>query len=46
MTEFDPYFGGGYAGARVQAIAGHQFTDLNILTANNDKRKSGSTDGF
>jgi len=46
MTEFDPYFGDGYVGARVQAIASHSFPEIDILTANNDKRKSGSTDGF
>ena len=44
MSQIDPYFDHtGYYGGRVQAIATNEY---NILTANNDRRKSGSNDGF
>ena len=43
-SEFDPYFGAGYSGGRVQGIAKDPV--FNIVTANNDRRKSGSVDGF
>ena len=41
---FDPYYGTGYVGARVQGIAVD--TNNSIITANNDKRKSGGVAGY
>ena len=44
ITLIDPYFGKKYTGARVQAIAVDR--NSSILTANNDKRKSGGVSGY
>ena len=41
---FDPYFGVGYSGGRIQAISVDP--ESSIVTANHDRRKSGSVDGF
>ena len=41
---FDPYYGDGYVGARIQAISVDPISL--IITANNDKRKSGGVAGY
>lgn len=41
---FDPYYGKGYIGARVQAVAVDQ--NNSIITVNNDRRKSGGVAGY
>ena len=44
MKLFDPYYGDGYVGARIQAISVDPISL--IITANNDKRKSGGVAGY
>ena len=41
---FDPFYGIGDSGARVQAVAVDR--NSSIITANNDKRKSGGVSGY
>ena len=40
----DPYYGQHYAGGRVQAVACDP--DVEIVTANNDRRKAGGVAGY
>ena len=44
MKLFDPYYPTDYSGARVQAIAVDR--NASIITANNDRRKSGGVSGY
>ena len=44
MKLFDPYYGGGYVGARIQAISVDPISS--IITANNDRGKSGGKSGY
>jgi len=43
---FDQYYPTAYSGARVQAIAVNHNTTCKIITANNDRRKSGGVSGY
>ena len=44
---FDPYYPTEYSGARVQAIAvDNSYNSTKIITANNDRRKSGGVSGY
>ena len=40
----DPYYGRGYTGGRVQAVAVD--TNTTIITGNNDRRKAGGVAGY
>ena len=44
MKVYDPFYGIGYSGARVQAVAVDR--NSSIITANNDRRKSGAVAGY